>query len=205
MLVFRGVCFQENYNTPIEHTRSANPRSSTMKGIPKNGLLVKVARGVFQRCVETTFECWKFWFVNGIPSQFLMTPVFFFELLMTEWCWKANRKIPPNNQYTVYRTNRTLSIAIPTSLCHHMPSQYPSPSPDLCHHKVSITMRSFAMQNAIATPLTQQGRWQLTRYANNGAEWLKQPLIPFSGSMEAHILGKTKLVRMIFCWSVGCE
>ena len=47
---------QENYNTPLEHTQSAIPGSPTMKGIPAYSLLVKVARGVFQRCVETTLE-----------------------------------------------------------------------------------------------------------------------------------------------------
>ena len=41
---------------PISHTRSAIPRSPTMKGIPAYSLLVKVAWGVFQRCVETTLE-----------------------------------------------------------------------------------------------------------------------------------------------------
>ena len=35
--------------SPLEHTRSAIPRSPTMKGIPSFCLLVKVAfRGVFQ-------------------------------------------------------------------------------------------------------------------------------------------------------------
>ena len=47
---------QENYNTPRYRTPQAIPRSPTMKGIPAYSLLVKVARGVFQRCVETTLE-----------------------------------------------------------------------------------------------------------------------------------------------------
>ena len=46
---------QGNYNTPLEHIPT-NPPLGTMKGIPLlYSLLVKVARGVFQRCVETTF------------------------------------------------------------------------------------------------------------------------------------------------------
>ena len=32
------------------------PATPIMKGIPAYSLLVKVARGVFQRCVETTLE-----------------------------------------------------------------------------------------------------------------------------------------------------
>ena len=37
-------------------TLQAIPRAPTMKGFPKNNLLVKVAWGVFQRCVETTLD-----------------------------------------------------------------------------------------------------------------------------------------------------
>ena len=47
--------FQENYNTPIRAHPNQSP-SPTMKGVPWKSLLVKVARGVFQRCVETTLE-----------------------------------------------------------------------------------------------------------------------------------------------------
>ncbi len=42
------LLLQENYNTPRYRTSQAIPRSPTMKGIPWNSLLVKVARGVFQ-------------------------------------------------------------------------------------------------------------------------------------------------------------
>ena len=48
--------FQENYTTPVEQTPVRQSPLPTMKGIPKNSLLVKVARGVFQRCVETTLD-----------------------------------------------------------------------------------------------------------------------------------------------------
>ena len=51
-----SIYIQENYNTPLKHTQSAIPCSPTMKGIPAYSLLVKVAWGVFQRCVETTLE-----------------------------------------------------------------------------------------------------------------------------------------------------
>ena len=47
--------FQESYNTPLEHTRSAIPRSPTMKGIPFIARW-KRFRGLFQRCVETTLD-----------------------------------------------------------------------------------------------------------------------------------------------------
>ena len=43
----------------LQHTPRAHPRQSTwptMKGIPAYSLLVKVARGVFQRCVEATLD-----------------------------------------------------------------------------------------------------------------------------------------------------
>ena len=40
--------FQENYNTPVEHTSGKPPATPTMKGIPKHSLLVKAAWGVFQ-------------------------------------------------------------------------------------------------------------------------------------------------------------
>ena len=49
--------FQGSYNTPLEHTPDPNPPKKTM--IVESlaySLLVKVARGVFQRCVETTVE-----------------------------------------------------------------------------------------------------------------------------------------------------
>ena len=45
--------FQTNYH-PIGNP----PATPTMKGIPAYSLLVKVARGVFQRCVEATLEWW---------------------------------------------------------------------------------------------------------------------------------------------------
>ena len=58
--------FQQNYNhTCRAHPCSAIPRSPTMKGIPDYSLLVKVARGVFQRCVETTLDWWIF--TDSIP------------------------------------------------------------------------------------------------------------------------------------------
>ena len=44
------------------HPDIAHPRQSpwpTMKGIPAYSLLVKVARGVFQRCVGNLGKCWK--------------------------------------------------------------------------------------------------------------------------------------------------
>ena len=46
------------YPRKLQHTPTprAIPRSPFMKGIPKYSLLVKVAWGVFQRCVETTLE-----------------------------------------------------------------------------------------------------------------------------------------------------
>ena len=48
---------QKLQHTPISHTRSAIPRSPTMKGIRAYSPLVKVARGVlFQLSVETTLE-----------------------------------------------------------------------------------------------------------------------------------------------------
>ena len=43
----------------VAHPFGKPPKTSTMKGIPENSLLVMVARGVFQRCVETTFDLWK--------------------------------------------------------------------------------------------------------------------------------------------------
>ena len=42
--------------TPISHTPGNPPATQTMKGIPAYSLLVKVARGVFQGCVETTLD-----------------------------------------------------------------------------------------------------------------------------------------------------
>ena len=54
--------------TPRYRTPQTIPRSPTMKGIPKNGLLVEVAWGVFQRCVETTLEICNFGVWNIIES-----------------------------------------------------------------------------------------------------------------------------------------
>ena len=42
--------------THPQSTPQAIPRSPIMKGIMAYSLLVKVARGVFQRCVETTLD-----------------------------------------------------------------------------------------------------------------------------------------------------
>ena len=53
----RGIAsyiFQESYNTPLEHT-PGNPPTQLWKD-SLNSLLVKVARGVFQRCVKTTLR-----------------------------------------------------------------------------------------------------------------------------------------------------
>ena len=48
--------FQESYNTPLEHTRSAIP----LPNYERNCLIQPVGkgckRGVFQRCVETTLD-----------------------------------------------------------------------------------------------------------------------------------------------------
>ena len=56
------LLFQENpfnvfigFISPRKSSRT-HPRSPTMKGIPTYSLLVKVARGVLQRCVETTLD-----------------------------------------------------------------------------------------------------------------------------------------------------
>ena len=43
-------------HTPISHTRSAIPRQRQLWKEFLYSLLVKVARGVFQRCGETTLE-----------------------------------------------------------------------------------------------------------------------------------------------------
>ena len=64
-----GTCYWNNFSclekkTPfstkiqhtLEHHPRQSPRSPIMKGIPENRLLVKVARGVFQRCGETTLD-----------------------------------------------------------------------------------------------------------------------------------------------------
>ena len=65
----------------IAHPFGNPPKPPTMKGIPLNGMLAKVARGVFQRYVETTLECrgsiiflslssfsgQQFWTFRGIP------------------------------------------------------------------------------------------------------------------------------------------
>ena len=40
----------------IAHPATAIPRSPTMKGFPAYSLLLQVAWGVFQRCVETTVD-----------------------------------------------------------------------------------------------------------------------------------------------------
>ena len=54
--------FQERYNTPRYGTPNrqspGNPPSQLWKE-SLYGLLAKVARGVFQRCVETTLDAWK--------------------------------------------------------------------------------------------------------------------------------------------------
>ena len=47
---------QENYTTPRYRTPIRQSPWPTMKGIPADRMLGKVARGVFQRCVETTLE-----------------------------------------------------------------------------------------------------------------------------------------------------
>ena len=54
------VKFQENDNTPVEHTPT-NPPSQLWKE-SLYSLLVKVAWGVFQGCVETTLD-------NGILKK----------------------------------------------------------------------------------------------------------------------------------------
>ena len=46
---------RENDNTPLEHT-PGNPPFANYERNPFCSLLVKVAWGVFQRCVETTKE-----------------------------------------------------------------------------------------------------------------------------------------------------
>ena len=56
---------QETYNTPLEHT-PGNPLPQLWKDSLYN-LLVKVARGVFQRCVETTLEA-------KTPGKFIAYP-----------------------------------------------------------------------------------------------------------------------------------
>ena len=53
------------YSTP-----QAIPRSPTMKGIPTYSLLVEVARGVFQRCVETTL------FINSSEKTIVKAGIF---------------------------------------------------------------------------------------------------------------------------------
>ena len=49
--------FQENYNTPRYRTPQAIPLANYESDY---SLLVKVARGVFQRCAETTLDTWIF-------------------------------------------------------------------------------------------------------------------------------------------------
>ena len=54
---------QESYNTPLEHT-PGNPPFANYERNPDISCWKKVARGVFQRCVETTLE-------KGEPGKFL--------------------------------------------------------------------------------------------------------------------------------------
>ncbi len=61
--------------THPQSTPQAIPRSPIMKGIMAYSLLVKVARGVFQRCVETTLDYFHQKLNGTLPTELLDTQV----------------------------------------------------------------------------------------------------------------------------------
>ena len=67
----KNASFQENYNTPRYRTpnRHSPGNANYKSGIPTYSLLVKIARGVFQRCVETTLEHPIFLLIPFIPCK----------------------------------------------------------------------------------------------------------------------------------------
>ena len=65
------IWFQENCNTPLEHTPN-NPPSQLWKE-SLHIMLVKVDRGVFQRCGATTWD-WFIWKPRGYLAFWLLHP-----------------------------------------------------------------------------------------------------------------------------------
>ena len=55
MIIITSLHPRNLQHTPISHTPT-NPRNANYERSPMCSLLVKVARGVFQRCVETTLN-----------------------------------------------------------------------------------------------------------------------------------------------------
>ena len=74
--------FQENYNTPLEHTPGNPPFANYESGIPAYSLLVKVAWGVFQFGVlkqpqsipKNRYSIYLF-FVGGVRNSHIPLPL----------------------------------------------------------------------------------------------------------------------------------
>ena len=101
----REVCFtsmkrKSLLHPDIAHHEKAIPRAPTMKGFPTYNLLVKVARGVFQRCVETTLESivrLKKFGAHGILWKLLIGLICLSDNLCAPWNQKQGIKINWSN------------------------------------------------------------------------------------------------------------